>query len=264
MKALLLCAGYGTRLKPLTNWVPKCLAPIRGRPLLDYWIEMLVKSNIVEIVINTHYLGDIVEEYVNNSSWKRYIKFSRESELLGTGGTVLKNSEFFDGKSFIVCHADNYSKICLNSFINSHNVRDRKTIVSMLVFEAENPTECGVVETDEYGILINFHEKVKNPPGNIVNGALYICEPEVLDILKSYESSVIDLSTELIPRIKGKINTFRTVDYHRDIGTIERLKEANTLEFGNENQFSNKKIWHQLIEKYWKQNKIMKEMMEYE
>ena len=91
MKALLLAGGTGTRLQPLTKFIPKCLAPIRGRPLLDYWIAALVESGINEILINTHYLSHLVEFYVKNSSWKNNVTLINEATLLGTGGTISEN-----------------------------------------------------------------------------------------------------------------------------------------------------------------------------
>lgn len=90
-RALLLAAGLGTRLKPLTNYLPKCLIPIHGRPLLDYWLEILVNHGVSEIVINTHYFSPLVVDYVNRSSWVDKVVMVHEENLLGTGGTILAN-----------------------------------------------------------------------------------------------------------------------------------------------------------------------------
>lgn len=95
MRALLLAAGFGTRLLPLTERLPKCLVPINGRPLLDYWLENLLKGGVEEVIINTHYLAPLVHQFLNQSSWSSRVTIVHEERLLGTGGTILKNREFF-------------------------------------------------------------------------------------------------------------------------------------------------------------------------
>ena len=96
MKALLLAGGNGTRLKPLTDFFPKCLAPINGRPLLDYWISALSQNGIKEILLNTHHLNHLVESYIENSTWNSIITIAHEPSLLGTGGTILQHKSFFN------------------------------------------------------------------------------------------------------------------------------------------------------------------------
>jgi len=107
MKALLLSGGFGTRLAPLTNTTPKCLVPIGGVPLMDYWLKQLVDFGIKDILINTHHLADKVREHVKYSPWAEYITLVHETELLGTAGTLRHNNAFFDTESFFVAHADN-------------------------------------------------------------------------------------------------------------------------------------------------------------
>lgn len=126
MKALLLAGGIGTRLKPLTNFLPKCLAPINGRPLIDYWISALVDNNITEIVLNTHYLSNLVQEYIEKSTWKNFIHISHEPSLLGTGGTIINNKSFFQTDDFLVAHADNMFNFNLKELFISHEKKISK------------------------------------------------------------------------------------------------------------------------------------------
>ena len=107
MKALLLAAGLGTRLKPITGVVPKCLVPINGKPLLEYWIDSLVTANIKKILINTHYKKELVEEFVRQNKHCKYITTVHEPKLLATGGTLYKNREFFQNDDVLMAHADN-------------------------------------------------------------------------------------------------------------------------------------------------------------
>lgn len=227
MRVLLLAAGLGTRLRPITNTVPKCLVPIHGRPLLGYWFDLLLSTSGIEhLLVNTHYLPQPVQEYIAASSWKDSVDMVHELELLGTGGTVLSNAAFFQDQAFMVVHADNLSRFSVAEFISSHQTRPSGCVMTMMLFETDQPKSCGIVERDECNVVVGFHEKVENPPGNLANGAVYIFEPEVIEFLRRLNKPVIDLSTEVLPHFIGRINTFVNTDYHRDIGSLDSLGKA--------------------------------------
>jgi len=226
LRALLLAAGFGTRLRPITNSVPKCLVEINGRPLLDYWIELLSKGGIVEILINLHHLPKAVRSYVESCRHPVRITMVYEETLLGTGGTLLKNRDFFRGEASMLVHADNLSSFDVRAFIRRYEKREKGIEITMMTFDAAEPEECGIVELDERGIVMAFHEKVKSSPGNVANGAVYIVSPSVMDFLASLGKEAIDFSTEVLPRFMGHINTFHNGIYHRDIGTVESLLAA--------------------------------------
>jgi mannose-1-phosphate guanylyltransferase len=230
MRALLLAAGFGTRLRPLTDFVPKCMVPIHGVPLLEYWINLLPPDIVEKILINTHYLPDIVRSYVKSSSWCDRIQIVHEEMLLGTGGTILKNSEFFGKDAFFLAHADNLSRFDFKEFYDAHLNRPLDTDITMMTFTSDSPKSCGIVEQDGEGRAIKFFEKVENPPGDCANGAVYIIESSVIDYLRTKNSNVIDFSTEVIPNYLGKIYCFHNNNYHRDIGTLESLALAE-MEF---------------------------------
>lgn len=227
MRALLLAAGLGTRLKPLTNYLPKCLIPIHGRPLLDYWLEALVSHGVTEIVINTHYFSPLVVDYVNRSSWADKVAMVHEERLLGTGGTILANRRFFHEEPFLVAHADNLTIFDPFAFFKRHKERPVEAKLTMMVFDTPDPKSCGIVGLDPRGLVTSFHEKVASPPGNLANAAVYILEPDVLDFMKSLHKAEIDFSTEVIPHFLGRIATYRNASYHRDIGTVQSWVEAH-------------------------------------
>ena len=235
MQALLLAAGLGTRLRPLTDHLPKCLVPIHGKPLLSYWLDRLLAGNIERVLINTHYLPDVVTEFVARSKWRERITLVHEDVLLGTGGTILQNRNFFGRDPFLVAHADNLTQFDLAAFQARHANRPAGCEMTMMTFETDAPQTCGIVEEDERGIVIGFHEKVANPPSNHANGAVYICEATVIDLLESLGKDTIDLSTEVISRLLGRICTFSNDGYHRDIGNLESLRLAEA-EFPRESQ----------------------------
>lgn len=226
MKALLLAAGLGTRLRPITDNVPKCLVPIHGKPLLEYWLDMLLPNGIERVLINTHYLPHAVRAFVAGSRWRDSIDIVHEEILLGTGGTVLKNRDFLAGGPFMVAHADNLTRFDVKAFIGAHANRPAGVDITMMTFDTDMPQTCGIVELDERGVVIRFHEKVANPPGNHANAAVYIFEPSVIDSLASLGKEVIDISTEVLPRYLGRMQAFHNSDYHRDIGTPESLALA--------------------------------------
>lgn len=220
MKALLLAAGLGTRLRPITNHIPKCLVPINGKPLLEYWLENLSKVGVTEFLINTSYLSNQVEEFVKKSVYRDLITLIHEEELLNTGGTLLENESFFDNEPFFLIHADNLSICNYNEFIKSHENRDKSCEITMMLFKSDNPSSCGIVELED-NIVQKFHEKVQNPPSNLANGAVYICEPSIFSFLKSLNKKDIDFSNDVLPNYMGKINTYLNATYHRDIGSVE-------------------------------------------
>ena len=227
MRALLLAAGQGTRLRPLTERLPKCLVPIAGRPLLDYWLDRLFATPEIErVLINTHWLADQVAAHVGASPWRTRIDLVHEAELLGTGGTVLANRAYFGSAPFLTAHADNLTEFDLDDFLSRHRARPAGMAMSMLSFRTEDPRSCGILELDGRGVVQRFHEKVEDPPGDLANAAVYVLEPEVVAFAAGLGQPVVDLSTEVIPHFVGRIYSVETPCYHRDIGTPESLRRA--------------------------------------
>jgi mannose-1-phosphate guanylyltransferase len=226
MKALLLAAGLGTRLQPLTNNIPKCLIDINGKPLLEYWIIMLQRAGVYPLLVNIHHHADKVSAFINNSPYSEFVSTVYEDRLLGTGGTLLRNRGFFDSDPLMLVHADNLSIFDVKAFVNSHLNRPAGCEITMMTFKTPTPHTCGIIETDGMGRVKAFYEKVANPPGDTANGAVYIVEPSIFDYLASLNKEFIDFSTEAIPAFMGRINTFHNDVYHRDIGTIESYRAA--------------------------------------
>jgi mannose-1-phosphate guanylyltransferase len=227
MRALLLAAGLGTRLYPITKSVPKCLLPIRGRPLIDYWFDHLFASGKFErLLVNTHHLAQQVQDHIAQSPWAPRIDVVHETELLGTAGTVKANRDYFSSGSFLVAHADNLTTFDVAHFTETHEARLTSCAMTMLTFHAENPRLCGIIDLDSKNVVTGFHEKVANPPSNLANAAVYLLTPEVADFIGNFDKSVIDFSNEVIPQFVGRILAVAGSGYHRDIGTVESLRRA--------------------------------------
>jgi mannose-1-phosphate guanylyltransferase len=230
MKALLLAAGFGTRLRPITDHIPKCLVPIHQKPLLEYWIDLLLPNKVSEVLINTHYLSSLVDDFIETSPWRDKLTLSYEHYLLGTAGTILHHQQWLTKESFMLAHADNLTRFDVDRFIDAHRLRKSNIDITMMTFTTDVPETCGIVELDEDNVVIQFHEKSNIPHGNLANAAVYIIEPCVIDFISKIGKDIVDLSTEVLPHYLGRMQAFHNDDYHRDIGTPQSLRLAE-LEF---------------------------------
>ena len=227
MRALLLAAGLGTRLRPLTDNMPKCLVPIKGHPLLSIWLGRLTQAGIGPFLINTHYLANQVEVLIEASPYRDQVTLVNELELHGTAGTLIANMDFFQGEDGLLIHADNYCLADFTAFLQAHQNRPLECLMTMMTFRTHDPSSCGIVELDERGIVTGFHEKLANPPGNLANGAVYILSTELLHLLGTDLNTVKDFSTEVLNRFVGRIYSYETSEVFLDIGTPETYEQAN-------------------------------------
>ncbi|EQA80198.1 nucleotidyltransferase family protein [Leptospira alstonii] len=226
INALVLAAGLGTRLKPLTDVWPKCLMPIGGKPLLEIWLGQISKLGISKVLVNLHYLSDVVVSFLKRPKYKDWVESVYESELLGTAGTLRKNYNFFKNRITLLIHGDNLCLCDMGAFVNFHLFeRHPSALITMMVFRTDSPKTCGIVELDENGVVQKFHEKIENPPGNLANAAIYLIEPEVLDWIEERES-ISDFSNQVLPEFLGKIATWENKDVMRDIGNVDSLAKA--------------------------------------
>jgi len=228
MRAILLAAGLGTRLRPLTNQIPKCLVTIKGKPLLGIWLDKLTEVGVESILVNTHHLADKVEAYVASGNYKGSVVAVNEPILLGTAGTLIANLPFFENEDGFLVHADNYIREDLWKFVAAHKMRSPGCVITMLTFRSDNPSACGIVEVDERGVVIRFHEKVLSPPGNLANGAVYILSPELIARLALDWVAPTDFSVDILPTLLGRIQTYETTGLFIDIGTPSAYASANT------------------------------------
>lgn len=227
MRAILLAAGLGTRLRPLTDTLPKCLVPIKGKPLLQIWLGRLTEAGIGPILLNTHHLADQVVEFIETSPYRDQVTLVHEPELLGTAGTLIANLDFLQGEDGLLIHADNYCLADFRAFVQAHRQRPSECVMTMMTFRTDDPSSCGIVELDERGVVIGFHEKVAAPPGNLANGAVYILSAELLKMVGKDLPPVKDFSTEVLGRFVGRIFSCETGAKFMDIGTPAAYEIAN-------------------------------------
>ncbi len=218
MNALLLSAGFGKRMRPKTVNFPKCLFKVNNHVLIDMWIEKCLKLNVRKCLINVHHLYQKVEVHVKNNFPAKVITVF-EPKLLGTAQTIIKNYEILKNDDCIVIHTDNYCEDDLKKLNFSFINRPKNCLMTMMTFRSKKPETCGIIKTNKSNIMTEFFEKVKNPPGNQANSAVYIFSRELIRDIKDNYPLAKDISKDIIPNFKRKINIYETQKAFFDIGT---------------------------------------------
>ena len=231
MKAFLLAAGKGTRLRPYTDTCPKCMMDINGKPLLQIWIEKFEETGIDHVLINTHYLHKMVEDFIDKFKKKTPVKItlSHEKQLLGSGGTLKANKNFVDMEErFMVIYADNLTNTNLNEIIDFHKKSLNKfnQIMTMGLFETSRPTQCGIAEISQEGKIESFIEKPKNPESNLANSGIYVCEKKFLNFFDKKDKPLLDIGFDILPLLNKKMMGFRLSGFIKDIGSVKNYKES--------------------------------------
>ena len=200
--------------------------PINGVPLMEYWISALVKANISNIYVNSHYKADILSEYLSRDRFSGLVTNLYEKNLLGTAGTIRKNKTVFMGKPLLLIHADNWTEFDIHGFVNSASrLKSADSNILMLTFDTEKPEDCGIVRVNENKIVEKFYEKKQNINLKLANGAIYFLDKSVVDWICSNDS-VDDFSCDVIPKFLGRILTWHNTGYHKDIGSLQMLIQA--------------------------------------
>ncbi|GBE26759.1 D-glycero-alpha-D-manno-heptose 1-phosphate guanylyltransferase [bacterium BMS3Bbin03] len=225
MKAFLLSAGLGTRLRPLTNTVPKCLVPINRKPLLEYWFILFQKYGIDEVLINLHYLPEKIMEFVNSHSYPIKIETVYEEELFGSAGTVAKNWSWVkNDENFLIIYADNLSTVNLHKILSSHRISN--PVLTMGLFRTNRPEQCGIATLNEECTIIEFQEKSKNPKTNLANAGIYVAGRKLYEYLP--QKTPADFGYDVFPKLVGKMKGFIIEDYILDIGDMENYRKAQS------------------------------------
>jgi mannose-1-phosphate guanylyltransferase len=224
-KALLLAAGEGTRLRPLTETVPKCLVPIAGRPLLDYWFAAFDRCGIGDVLINTHHLAEEVRAYLDAGPRRRgfHVEETHEPTLLGSAGTIHANPDWADGAdACVIVYADNLSDIDLARPLAFH--RGHADPLTMVLFRAENPRACGIASLDAEGRVVAFEEKPQQPTGDLANAGIYVVDGAAWREIAAMDA--FDFGFDVLPAFVNRMRGWVFDGYHRDIGDRASLERA--------------------------------------
>ena len=203
---------------------------IGGRPLLGHWLKLLERAQCNEAIVNTHYLREQVSSFLKTQAYCEFpVKEFYEEKLLGTAGTLIANKEVFLNSIGLLIHADNIISFDLKELINAHLSRPQNCVLTMATFTTETPSECGIVKCDENGIVQEFHEKQKESSWNKTNGAIYVFSNGFLQELEQMGPNVNDFSTQVLPKLLGRIFTWHTDQPFLDIETPDNLEKAQRI-----------------------------------
>ncbi len=225
MKAFVLAAGLGTRLRPITDRTPKCLVRIGGATLLDQWLDALADAGVDEVLVNTHHLSHLVRAHVERRTGLPTVRLVEEQQLLGSAGTLRTNRDFVAGEDmFLAINVDNFTDFDLRLLIDAH--RAGGAIATLTLFHAAQPSACGIVTVDDGGLVVDYVEKPVEPSGDLANAGIYAFHPSLLDEITGPVPR--DIGYDLLPRLVGRARTVLLQDsYFIDIGTPEALQRAN-------------------------------------
>lgn len=223
MKAFLLAGGHGTRLRPLTDSVPKCLVPIRGRPLLDIWLDLCARSGITEVLINLHAHSQTIARHLQQIASPVNVRVVHEHRLLGSAGTIAANRGWIGSDSaFWILYSDVLTNTNLRRISEFHS--RHQDIATLGLYQVPDASRCGVAITDETGVITEFEEKPQTPRSNWVFSGLMVAGPRLFELIPP--SIPADIAFDVLPRLLGKMRAFPITEYLLDIGTLPNYRKA--------------------------------------
>jgi mannose-1-phosphate guanylyltransferase len=229
MRAMVLAAGLGTRLRPITYEIPKPLAPVLNRPIMAHILELVRRNGFTELIANLSYLPEQVRaEFGDGSAYDVSLEWSFEEKLLGTAGGVRKVREFFGQETFLVMAADALTDIDLSALAAAHEANDG--IATLAVKRVSDTSGYGVVVTGPDGRIQGFQEKPDPAEAlsELASCMIYILEPEIFDYFP--DTQEVDFALDVFPRLlEGDVPFYvhETGAYWNDIGSLDEFRQGN-------------------------------------
>ncbi len=229
-KAMVLAAGLGTRLRPLTDLISKPMAPIVNRPVMEHIVRLLVKHNFTDIVCNLHWYPDEIRNYFGDGSrWGVNIVYSYEKKLLGTAGGVKNVEDFFENNTFLVISGDALTDIDLTAAVEFH--KKKGGIATLVLSEVEDTSKYGAVLIDEDKRIKGFQEKPLSgeAESNLANSGIYLFEPEVFSYMPC-RGEFCDFGKNVFPGLLSKNIVYYGYchnQYWNDVGGLDEYQQGN-------------------------------------
>lgn len=228
MKAMVLAAGKGTRLLPLTGEVPKPMAPVAGKPIIQHIFELLDANRFKEVYVNVYHLAEVILEHYGEKHRLNSmdIHLSREERLMGTAGGVKRLADHFDD-TFVVIMGDALTDVDLRKVVDFH--KEHKALATLALMRVKDTSQYGVVELDHENNIRNFQEKPdpREAISTLANTGIYVLEPEVLEYIP--EGTFFDFANDVFPRLLQAGERFLGYEgsfYWSDIGTLAAFRAA--------------------------------------
>ncbi len=216
MKAFILAAGKGERLRPLTDTIPKCLLSIQSVPILGIWLELCRRHGIDEVLVNTHSHADSVKSYLRDHRHGVTVHLAEEGTLLGSAGTLLAHRRWIGSeRDFWIFYGDVLTNTNITQMLEFH--RRRKQVATLGVNEVADPHQCGIVMLDREGMVREFVEKPTNPSSNLAFSGILVATPAIFDVIP--DRIPADIAFDLLPKLVGRMVAYPISDYLVDIGT---------------------------------------------
>jgi len=227
MRAMVLAAGRGERMRPVTDLLPKPMLPIANIPVMGWVLQHLARHGFTNVIANIHHLAEtIVDHFGSGGQYGVDLSFSYEEDLMGSAGGVKQCMDFFDDETFLVIGADDLTAMDLSAFLAQH--RSAGALASIGLVEVENTAEFGVVVTDVNGRIQRFIEKPKGKaPSNLANTQIYLFEREILDFVPPDQP--YDFGFQAFPAMVDAgvpFYGFKLDGYWRDIGSLDDYIDA--------------------------------------
>ncbi len=229
MKAMVLAAGLGTRLRPVTYEMPKPLVPVANRPIMEHVLVLLRRHDCTELVANLSYMPEMIKQrFGDGSGLGVSIEWSFEEQLLGTAGGVRNVRDFFGDESFLVMAADALTDIDLTDLRRAHDANDG--IATLAATRVADTSEYGVIVTGEDGRVQGFQEKPDPAEAlsDLANCMIYVLEPEIFDYFP--EADEVDFALDVFPALLDNDVPFYVHDaagYWNDVGSLDEYRQGN-------------------------------------
>jgi mannose-1-phosphate guanylyltransferase len=229
MKAMLLAAGLGTRLRPLTYEVAKPMFPVLDTPVMEHILRLLAKHGFDDVISNLHYLPEQIEErFADGSRWGVRLRYSHEKELLGTAGGVRNVREHFGNETFLIISGDALTDIDLTALWRRH--KELGGICTLSLRRVDDPSQLGVVILTEEKRVQGFQEKPDPAEAlsDLGNCGIYVFEPEIFDYFP--EDEFVDWAQHVFPTLLEQDVPFyghEIGDYWNDIGSMHEFRQGN-------------------------------------
>ena len=233
MKAMVLAAGQGTRLRPITERMPKALVPVAGRPMIEFALLLLRRYGVRDIVINLHHFGAQIENHLGNGQrFDVNIGYSNEPELLDTGGGLLKAKTFLQDNTFIVINTDALIDVDLAAVLNFH--RKNNAAATLVLRPDADADRYGSIDIGADGRICRFleHRSPAEPvgaPRKLMFTGVQILEPRIFDYMDDDGLKKFSTTRETYPRMLHageRLYGYCFAGFWQDLGTRERIEEA--------------------------------------
>lgn len=232
MRAMVLAAGRGERLRPLTDTVPKPMIPVAGQPLIFHTLTYLKNCGVQEVVVNLHHLGDLIQTYVGDGrQWGLRVFYSRERSLLGTGGGIQKAAQYLFQEAFVVMNADILVELDLREVLSFH--RKNNAAVTMVLRRDPEVERYGVIETDGFGLVRQLVGRLSvgsGPWNRLMFTGVHVLEPEVFAYM-SHQGSTFGIIDVYVAMLEAgeRILGYEMKGFWTDLGTRARYEDFQKM-----------------------------------